>query len=147
MPDHSRPLNGRGFRDAVTMGQRMTGWEVKPDLLVCSSAVRAWNTTELIAKEMNYSLHDVVVEPNIYEAYEDNLFGVIYALDDAIDHIALIGHNPGFTQMANLLANVHIDNLPTCGIVVIQFDIEKWTQVKPLSGKLHKYDYPKNTEG
>ena len=49
--------------------------------------------------------------------------------------------------MANTLANANINNLPTCGIVVIQIDVEKWTMVKPAKGRLLKYDYPNNSQG
>lgn len=144
MADHDRPLNRRGFHAASDMGKRMSSWQWQPQQLVSSSAVRAWSTTELIANELKYDVNNIEIEPAIYEATSAELLHVIQGLEDGFQRVALVGHNPGFTMIANLLGRCDIDNVPTCGIVVLQFEVNTWASISPGEGVLQHYDYPKN---
>ena len=68
------------------------------------------------------------------------------ALPDTINIAALVGHNPGMTYAANSFAeNLELDNLPTCGIVGIEFPVSTWREID--TGSLHYFDYPKNADG
>ncbi|MCL4792623.1 MAG: histidine phosphatase family protein, partial [Gammaproteobacteria bacterium] len=62
---------------------------------------------------------------------------------DAFRNIIVCGHNPGLTELANRLAGSDIDNIPTCGMVAIDLDLENWTGISNASGSLQIYDYPK----
>ncbi len=144
--DFDRPLNGRGERDAPVMGGRLAEKDPPPDLLVASPAHRAATTAQIIAEELEYSDSEIRWEPAIYEAGLNDLMEIINGLNDDLTHVMLIGHNPGFTDLANHLANAHIDNVPTCGAVRIEFDVESWAQVDRLDGELVDFDYPKKTD-
>lgn len=141
-PDHNRPLNKRGMADAPVMGQRIAEMQMTPELIVSSTAYRAEATAKLLAAELQL-LDKIITNPNIYEAGIGNLMEVISGLDDRFSQVILVGHNPGFTMLANYLQNNrHIDNMQTCAIALLGFDSERWADVK--AGKLLDYDYPKN---
>ena len=53
-------------------------------------------------------------------------------------------HNPGITDYANTLTNVHTDNIPTCGIFAVQADVEKWQDFTKAEKMFLFFDYPKN---
>ena len=55
----------------------------------------------------------------------------------------LVGHNPAFTYCVELLSSETIDNLPTCGLVRIDFDTKKWSNLQAGKGKLKLFEYPK----
>jgi phosphohistidine phosphatase len=55
----------------------------------------------------------------------------------------LIGHNPGFTEFANLVDEVSLDNLPTAGMLCIEFDAPEWPAIEPAHARLAWRDYPK----
>jgi len=58
--------------------------------------------------------------------------------------VMLFGHNPTFTGLVGYLTNQFIDNIPTSGVVQINFDFPTWKQVTQQSGKFISFDYPKN---
>ena len=57
----------------------------------------------------------------------------------------LVGHNPGFTDLANYLkeADYYISNVPTCGVVAIEFATNQWQAITKNSGRMLFFDYPK----
>lgn len=143
LDDHDRPLNGRGKRDAPIMGMRLKERDITPQLMLSSSAKRARATAKKIAKQIGYPKQHIATTPDLYHAGSNEILEVIHRLDDENDQVAIFGHNPGFTSCANLLANLSIDNVPTCGIVSIRFDADSWASVQPGTGTLLFYDYPK----
>lgn len=41
----------------------------------------------------------------------------------------LFGHNPGLTNLFNEISDAYLDNLPTCAVVMIQFESQSWTNI------------------
>jgi phosphohistidine phosphatase len=143
LSDFDRPLNVRGKKDAPSMGYVLHQQGILPDLLLSSPAKRAYSTAKKIAKAIGYTKKDIQTDKNIYHAEPDQLLMTIQALPPAVDSVMLVGHNPGLTDLSNLLCRKHIDNIPTCGVVCIEFDVEKWNQVMSESGRFMFFDYPK----
>lgn len=85
------------------------------------------------------------MEAAIYEAEPEILLKVVHGLDDRWAHVLLVGHNPGLTDLGNLLADCGIENIPTCGVLCLDFDAENWKSIGPRSGTLVFYDYPKKS--
>lgn len=144
MGDRDRPLNDRGIRDAPNMAQRLMAGEIQPDLIVSSPAVRALTTAKYMAQALEFSVNDIRLDNRIYEASTARLMMVIQALDDRCDRIMVVGHNPGLTDLLNKIDGVRIDNVPTCGIATLAFDVESWTQADIMVAQLLAFDYPKN---
>ena len=143
LPDLLRPLNKRGQRDAPVMGGRLAKREVEPDLIASSPATRAIATAEAMAQEIGYPEEDIRVDERLYEASAFDLLEIIQGLDNALEHVMLIGHNPGLTELANDLG-CDVDNIPTCGVVELQFDIGSWALVGDVDPIHIDFDYPKN---
>jgi phosphohistidine phosphatase len=142
LSDVDRPLNKRGKKDAPFMGEVLNEKGIKPDLMVTSPARRARLTAESIAKEIGYKKKDIVVEEDLYEFSTSGLLDVIQGFDDEYNSVMIFGHNPAFTTLNNSLTDQYIDNIPTCGIVCIQFDLQ-WNQIESNSGKTQFFIYPK----
>ncbi len=143
LDDFDRPLNNRGKRDAPNMGKRLKEQNAAPDLLLSSPANRALTTAETIAGEIGYPIENIEADEDIYLAGVTTLLTVIKNITNDHHTVFLFGHNPGFTELANALANIRIDNVPTCGIVCIDFEIASWKQVGVGKGTLVSFEYPK----
>lgn len=143
VPDRERPLDERGRHDAPRMGQRLAQRRMKPDLLVSSPALRALTTAQLIADEIGYQRKDIVVDERLYASSQDALLAVIRALDDKLDRVMLVGHNPEFTDLAHRLSNKIID-MPTCAVAEFRFDATAWAEVGEAAPAKVKLDTPKN---
>lgn len=144
LSDFERPLNERGRRDAPLMAQRAHKLLGRPDRLVSSPALRAITTAHVFAETMDLSLEEIELQPRIYEATPQTLVQILRLLDDADPHVMLFGHNPGFSQLANLLAPCPFDEMPTCAVVQIALDTEHWRDTAPGQGKLRHYLFPKD---
>ncbi|MGD8968206.1 MAG: histidine phosphatase family protein [Anaerolineae bacterium] len=147
LPDHERPLNKRGRRDAPMMGERLAQRGVEVDLIVSSSATRAVATAEAMAEALDYAWDEIVVDERLYEAYAEETLEVIEEQDEWVDHLMLIGHNPGLTVLVNYLSSHYLENVPTCGVVELRYDIERWAEVGDAEPVEVDFDYPKKRDG
>lgn len=141
--DHQRPLNKRGQRNAVEMGQRLKTRGVRPDLLLSSDARRAMDTAAAVAGCLEMDAAAIRPEPALYEASADSILRVVTALNDRWERVMIFGHNPGFTEFTNRFYSHPLDNLPTAGIVELSFDVCRWREVDPLHLVAICLDMPK----
>lgn len=150
LPDHDRPLNERGIRDAPRMARRLRERGTRPQAIVTSSAVRALATAEAFAAELELEPEALQVEPAIYGAGVLEMISLIHGLDDGLDRILLVGHNPTFSELAGSLAKPmaggNLGSLPTCAVVTLGWDGGSWNGVDGGRLDLVDLDYPKRDE-
>ncbi|MHB8763516.1 MAG: SixA phosphatase family protein [Deferrisomatales bacterium] len=147
LTDFDRPLNGRGKRDAPEIGRRLAARGVAPDAVVTSPAVRARKTARKLAAELGFPPGEIREAPEIYDAELETLVALVRGLDDAWDRVLLVGHNPGFTDLANWLTGGALANLPTCGALGVELGVEAWGELRAGGGTPAFYDTPKDGEG
>ncbi len=144
LPDFQRPLNRRGKKDAPMMGKILANKDVKIDLLISSPAKRAKKTAKKVAKQIAYPKEKIVFNQEIYEAHIADILNIIHQTHTEINSLMLVGHNPTFTDLANLLCkDFHIENIPTAGIFAIAFPYKNWTDVEENSGDFIFFEFPK----
>lgn len=144
LADFDRPLNPRGHRNAPEMAARLLQKNLVPQLVVSSPALRAITTARHFVQAWKKSVTQIKEEANIYEANVKSLLKIINKFDNNCDYIAVFGHNPGFTDLANYLSDADIYNMPTCSIVLLEFPFEDWEMVSHHTGRLLQFDYPKS---
>lgn len=146
LKDFDRPLKKRGERDAPKMGAYLASQKVSPNVIVSSPAKRTWLTAEAIASELKYDLAAIQADESIYEAGVYDLLRLIGDVDASVEHLMLVGHNPGVTHLCNYLSDSpsQIENIPTCGIATLQFKTDSWFRLRESSGKITMLVFPKN---
>ena len=144
LSDSERPLNDRGKKDAPEMAKRLRKRGLSIDALVSSPAERAFRTARFFAKEFDFKKDDIVVEKALYGALSAHFEQVIEGLKEQVNTVAIFSHNPGITDYANTLTNVHTDNIPTCGVFAVQANVESWKAFAKAEKSFLFYDYPKN---
>ncbi len=127
------------------MGERLAGRESYADLVISSPTARALATAEAIAEEIEYPWAEIGVDERLYGGDLFELLKVVQGLDDALDRVMCVGHNPGLTELVNYLSPYQIDNVPTCGVVELKFETERWTLVGHIRPMEVNFDYPKKT--
>ena len=55
----------------------------------------------------------------------------------------IFGHNPEFTNLANIFVKNTIDNISTAGIVSLVFDIDNWKDISKKKLVSELFDFPK----
>jgi phosphohistidine phosphatase len=145
--DFDRPLNRRGKDDAPEMGRRLAARGERPDLIITSPAKRAVSTINRIAQEIGFTESRILRDCRVYEAGARDLLSIIQEIEDIHGSVVLCGHNPGLTELSNLVSDLDIDNIPTCGIVSIEFPVDSWSDVAAVSGIVRYFDFPKRAVG
>jgi phosphohistidine phosphatase len=143
LTDFERPLNARGLRDAPFMGKLISEKIEPPQLIISSPAQRAITTANIISKFVKYNPSDIVKEEKIYHAVVSDVMRIIYAVPDSINYLMLFGHNPTFTLTSNYLSDKRIDNIPTCGFVQINFNLNSWKELENNTGTQILFECPK----
>ena len=144
LDDFDRPLNPRGLRDAPEMGKRLAAKYPPPDLFAASPAVRAWSTAEILAEAWVFPVQKVHPLPAVYEAHTSTLIDLVRKFPLNAATAAIVAHNPCTTHVVNLLTCSQIPNVPTCGVAILRFPIDSWSEVREGEGELVEYDFPKN---
>ncbi|HDR89217.1 MAG TPA: histidine phosphatase family protein [Bacteroidetes bacterium] len=141
--DLDRPLKDRGISDACIMGRRMKKTNVIPDLILSSPALRAIHTALIYARELEFDLSALRLNGSIYRASAHNLMQMAESLPEEVHSVMIVGHNPAFTDLANHFLPKPVENVPTSGLVVLDFQATSWKEVSPGSLVAEAFDYPK----
>jgi phosphohistidine phosphatase len=100
--DHDRPLAPRGRKALPVIAGYIVRAGVRPQLVLCSSAMRAQQTYAGIASALGHP--EVLVDDGLYEASSDDLLDRLRHLPDDVESVMLVGHNPAIWQLAAGLA-------------------------------------------
>jgi phosphohistidine phosphatase len=141
--DFYRTLNKRGKKDAPFMAAKLAETGAHPDIILSSPAKRAKKTACFMAKGVGYPTDSIVYDDNIYSASTEELFRVLKKVDKKYNELYLVGHNFAITDLAVVLTDVVIDNIPTSGIAAMECRIKKWSNISPGCGKILFFDFPK----
>lgn len=145
LPDRQRPLAPRGERAAPAMGQRLAATGALPQRMFTSDAARASATAHALARAAGLDPDAVVIEPRLYHADAGTITALACALDDTLERVAFVGHNPALHEAVERLSDLHIDKLPTAAVVRIRWPVERWREVADGPGACVDFDYPKKS--
>jgi phosphohistidine phosphatase len=147
LADIARPLAERGERDALRIGERLKLQYPSVGLILASPAARALHTAQIVAAAFDYPLGDIAVDPRLYLAVPATLLEVIAAQDAAIEHLLVVGHNPGLSELVHeLTSGFDVDDLPTSAIVALEYaTAADWTRLKGAPARVVYYDFPKSS--
>lgn len=126
----------------IKMGAYLKENEAIPEVLISSTASRAFYTALFFCDQMKIDEGRIRLSQDLFHAGPAQIIHEIRKAPKC-NTLAVFGHNPGFTLAVNALTNTNLDNLPTCGVFGISFDIDRWSEVKEGSGKKLFYYYPK----
>jgi phosphohistidine phosphatase len=144
--DIDRPLNKRGKKDAPAMAERLLDKKIKIDAFISSPAERAFDTCIYFAKTYDVRKKEIIQVDELYNAQVESFYKVISEVNNGFDAIALFSHNPGITEFANQLTDVHVDDMPTCSVFGLKANIENWKEFKEGEKLFWFFDYPKLKE-
>ncbi|MBI2279127.1 MAG: histidine phosphatase family protein [Bacteroidetes bacterium] len=143
LDDFSRTLNERGKKDAPFMANKLKELGCNPDYFMSSPAKRTTETSKIIATALSYDIEKTIFDERIYHSSLPQILKVLNEIPNSFNTIILVGHNPTLTQLSNYLTDDFIDNIPTCGIVKIELDIDNWQHIIQGIGRKIFFIYPK----
>jgi phosphohistidine phosphatase len=127
LPDHDRPLNKRGKKDAPRMGRLIHQLQLVPDLILSSTAVRARSTALAVAEACKNSA-ELRLLRDLYLAEPDDYAQVLATLDERYRSVMIVGHNPGLEDLVEALTGLH-EILPTAALARVALPIDGWSEM------------------
>ena len=140
--DKDRELTQRGVREALLIGSHLCKENISFSAVYSSSAERARTTAGIVADAMKIDIASIRVEDALYDASTRTFFEFITQLDNELQHVLCVGHNPVITYLAESLTKEEIGDMPPGGIVTIKFVGEQWKTIEPGGGELEGFIRP-----
>jgi len=124
LPDHERPLNERGRRDAPLMGQRLRALSQPPQAILASTAVRARATAAAVAEALAFE-GEIELVSGFYSDAPDAFFSSLRRLPDEVAVALIVAHNPGVEELLAELTGEN-EHLVTAAIAHVSLPIAAW---------------------
>jgi phosphohistidine phosphatase len=149
--DHDRALSARGRKAAPRIGAYLAEQGLVPDLVIASTAVRVRETLDLVLGALD-DRPKVAFDRRLYEADAEDILDVLRETSDAVHTLLVVGHNPGLSDLAELLIafgsdeaqRTMLEKFPTAGLAVIDFAIDDWRDLAAGSGRLDRFVTPRS---
>jgi phosphohistidine phosphatase len=142
--DFERPLSRKGQNEALEMARRFQERGLIPDLILASAATRTRETAETFAKVLGIAGRLLQADDALYLAEGDYILGAIKAVGPRVNHLMVIGHNPGISAAAISLAPEAItSDLPTCGTMTMSVSCATWNLIDRRCVRDSERDSPK----
>lgn len=156
--DFRRPLNMRGRESAATVGRYIAQHHLPVAYALCSPATRTAETCAVMFAAAGLRC-PVEERDDLYLASAAVMLDMIHDLPDTLDHVLIIGHNPGLQSLAmNLIGDAPAElrfqlgqKLPTGGFVELTVTGKHWHDFKAATARLARFARPRelmeNTAG
>lgn len=137
--DFERIISTEGFQETTKLVNRYINEFPKPDLIISSSSTRTKETVAILENRISDS-PEIKYTDKLYLASPDKIDLIISDIEDSIQTLAIVSHNPGLTSYFNRFSSE--DNMPPSGIALFKLEIFEWTEIFTATGNLSHYIYP-----
>ena len=142
--DHDRPINKRGQKNAKQIGQWMKRHNYIPQKIMCSTAIRAKQTIELVTEQIEGSSENIDYDKSLYLAAPDTLIELIQLYKNDVSSLMLVAHNPGLEELINFLSKHENEykSMTTANLAIFEFSDNQFNP-EIDKGKLIEFIKPK----
>ncbi len=127
--DLQRPLKKRGVLDSNLVSNYTNKLFFLPSLVLCSPSKRTIETASIFIKNWNLKNIPFKIEQKLYDFSGGNLIEAINNINISYKIVLLFTHNFAITEFVNKFGTININSIPTCGLVVIDFNTNNWKEL------------------
>ncbi len=142
--DFDRPLSKKGINDAHNVSDVLVRNLPKTSIIWTSPAKRARETALIFAQNFLIPLESVIQKRELYTFEAGELEKIIKSCENSHSNLILFGHNDAITKFVNKFGDLSIENVPTSGVVEIDFDNDDWNQIS--KGKIVQTIFPRDLQ-
>lgn len=139
LTDFERPLTKRGLKDAERIGKLLAELTPTVDWLLSSPALRTRETTNTLVEILGYTGR-VQWADSAYLAEADIWLNLLSHIPPEVEHVTIVGHNPGVADLVAGLAAGTAPRLnlafPTAALAHLELEIFWWNQIRWGCGQL-----------
>jgi phosphohistidine phosphatase len=138
--DLERKLTTKGVEDAQKLRALMVAQPFPPQAIMHSHAVRTTHTAQILAGANTTIL--LLTEPLIYHASPSDLLHIIHQWNDAWTSVALVGHNPTISALANEMSEQRVGNFSPAAVAGFAFETNRWADIIAGQGVVTLFKEP-----
>lgn len=127
--DKDRPLKERGIKDAYLVAKTYVLHHTNDCKMISSPANRALHTAIIFGQVLDYPVESLRILSSCYDFSGEQVLETIRAQVAEVHSLFVFGHNYALTSLANALGDQYIENVPTAGLVEIQFEAADWKSI------------------
>lgn len=135
--DFSRELSSNGYRQATSIGNKLSEEGINIDKIIASAALRTLTTAQLVAEQISYDKNLIEVSEDLYNATVRIWLQKIQEIDENTKNVLLIGHNPYISYLVELLSGEALEGLGTAHLALLETD-RAWGEISEKTAKLLK---------
>jgi len=137
--DIERILTSEGLQQSSRVGAYIYKKNTDISAIVCSNAVRAVQTAEQIADQINFDISKISIDPELYEASVRIIFSKVCEFNAEWNEVIIIGHNPVLTYFVEYLTGHHFDGMEAGSMVKISTGADEWSMVSQENSSFEYY--------
>ena len=127
--DKDRSISKRGITDAHLIALKTAAILPESYIVWCSAAKRAKETAYIFSEYLTIPLETIHFSDELYTFDDKKLFQMLLNCKNEHDSLILFGHNEAITNFVNKFGDIYIDNVPTTGVVHLQFETANWNTI------------------
>jgi phosphohistidine phosphatase len=128
--DFDRDLLQIGIEKAIKCANAIHS-EINLNALIWSSpAKRAYKTAQIFTNCWNFHPERIQLIDDLYAFDLIQFEEIVKSCPNHSDTLILFGHNSAITDFVNKFGTVFIDNVPTSGLVSINFETGNWRKIE-----------------
>ena len=136
LTDIERPLTRRGREDAKQMAPLLVEHGATFNTIMASPARRARETIARMLITLPAQDVQLAFDQDYYTFDASALLEAIRKLDDKLEDVTIIGHNPALQDALQWLTGEAITEFPTCAAAHIALTLPRWSKLKQGNGEL-----------
>jgi phosphohistidine phosphatase len=143
-PDHDRPLNKRGKKEAPKVGKYLKENDLVPDMILSSTARRAHDTAQAVAEACSFE-GQIDLYQDLYLSEPACYLDILHCLPDDARRVLVVGHNPDMEELLTVLTDVS-ESMTTAALAVVDLPISSWQELNEATdGRLQTLWSPRET--
>ena len=151
LDDSARPLAHRGRMASAAMAHYFRIGDIKPELVVCSTALRTRETLAAVLPTFG-GRAGVAFDRGLYLTEAARHLELLRSQPDALQSVMLIGHNPGLEDAAEMLIGSGdkaalarlAAKFPTGALAILVYRGARWRDLGPGQCELHSFVVPRD---
>jgi len=152
--DHERRLSDKGRIRLSLIRDYLTDQKIRPQIVLTSTSARTVETVDHLKSNL-FPKAPIKKLRDLYLADAADILKQAQALSDDYDTALLVGHNPGFHELAYDLTRrkekAGLEKLsakfPTAALAGFRFEVDTWSELALGNGHLDHLVFPSDFRG
>jgi phosphohistidine phosphatase len=134
--DIDRCLTEKGLNDSKKIASTLNNIKIEPQLVISSNSVRTHQTSSILIENMHSNNIELLLNKNLYNASANQLINEIEGISNSYDCVMVVAHNPGISDLVNVIKVNTTFGLPPGGMAIFEFNTDDWNGIFNVESNL-----------